>query len=152
MDTGLGDTEFIHTALVLAYTAEPSEPVHVQHAIDEIYRLLHEAPVGHPDLVIGWGVLFDLLQERAERTNAPADWDAAVDAAGCMVLVSDPGTELAVRAWRRQWQALLLRHQITRDPEDLRNAAAAADSLATAAAAVPAPLHQSRPRRLWRCD
>lgn len=144
--------EFIHTALVVAFTADPGHPRGLQHAIDEIYRLLHEAPAGHPDLVIGWGVLFDLLQERAERSGDLGDWDALVHCAGCMVLVAEPGTELAVRAWRRQWQSLLLRHQATREPADLKDAKVAAAALAAAAAAVPAPPSRSRLRRLWRCD
>ncbi|GIF14036.1 hypothetical protein [Actinoplanes teichomyceticus] len=148
----MSDEEFIHTALVVAFTAEPGHPRSLQRAIDEIYRLLSEAPAGHPDLVIGWGVLVDLLHERAEDSGDPGDWDALVDAAGCMVLVADAGTELAVRAWRRQWQALLLRHQATRDPADLRDAKVAAAALAEAAAAVPRSPHQPRPRRPWRCD
>ncbi|WIM93716.1 hypothetical protein ACTOB_005702 [Actinoplanes oblitus] len=148
----MSDEEFIHTALVVAFTAAPGHPRGLQHAIDEIYRLLHEAPPGHPDLVIGWGVLFDLLQERAEHTGALGDWDALVDAAGCMVLVAEPGTELAVRARRRRWQALLLRHQATRDPADLRDAKVAATAVALAAAEVPRSPHQPRPRRPWRCD
>ncbi|AEV86063.1 hypothetical protein ACWT_5046 [Actinoplanes sp. SE50] len=148
----MSDEEFIHTALVVAFTADSGHPRGLQHAIDEIYRLLHEAPAGHPDLVIGWGVLFDLLQEQAEQSGDLGDWDALVDAGGCMVLVAEPGTELAVRAWRRQWQALLLRHQATRDPADLRDAKVAATALAAAAAAVPPSPHQPRPRRLWRCD
>ncbi|GAA2688722.1 MULTISPECIES: hypothetical protein [Actinoplanes] len=148
----MGDEEFIHTALVVAYTADAGHPRGLQHAIDEIYRLLFGAPAGHPDLVIGWGVLFDLLQERAEGSGDLDDWDALVDAAGCMVLVAEPGTELAVRAWRRQWQALLLRHQASRDPADLKDATVAAAALADAAAAVPAAPRQPRPRRPWRCD
>jgi hypothetical protein len=147
----MSDEEFIHTALVVAFTAAPGHPRSLQHAIDEIYRLLLQAPAGHPDLVIGWGVLFDLLHERAEHSGAFRDWDALVDAAGCMVLVAEPGSELAVRAWRRQWQSLLLRHQATRDPADLKDAKVAATSLAAAAAAVPPSVHQPRPRRPWRC-
>jgi hypothetical protein len=147
----MGDEEFIHTALVVAFTAEPGHPRGLRHAIDEIYRLLYGAPAGHPDLVIGWGVVFDLLHEQAELTGTVGDWDALVDAAGCMVLVAEPGTELAVRAWRRRWQSLLLRHQATREPADLKDAKVAAAALAAAAAAVPPSPHQPRPRRPWRC-